>query len=397
MPRKLLNALFVICIFISNTSYSNAKDPVQDEDSKIKLGASYELNKKQKINLRITEIPKKYPWIEKDLKGKTVNPNYDSIVVAENAKAIKIKDSKGDSYTIPANSKFFAKVGNVIPAKRFWRKEKVKLEFFAIAVSDGTYDEYFEETSFSPYDGRHNLEPQLSTDAMKLDNNLSFDSAKDGKGDSVLKNIGMLGAYTLGGALAGPVMLFSISSIVGAVTTVSAFSNPYVVGGAAAVGATVGLALGIMRKGGDMKIEPGQEISISLNDSWAITKLLDPNLKNKSTLVAEKINNKMTLDITKVKKIHDGFGDPALKITFDYINRTDLPLTYTSFQLVDSTGKAYEADAMSLNPIFFEEELPKQGSLDLVFTIDYPKATHQLKVLSPRSRKTLIYKKVILD
>ena len=387
MSKKL--ALILLSILISSNSFCFAKE-------KVKLGASYSIKKRNKLELRITQVPKKYPWIEKDLDGKTVNPEYDSIVVAENVKALKITDEFGDAYTIPKGSKFFAKVKNIIPAKSFWRKEKVELDFYALAIGDGSFDEYFEETSFQNYDGKHSLQPKESRNKINFDQNINFNSKNNESSKDILKNIGALGGYTLAGAIAGPFMLFSISSVVGAATTISAFSNPYVVGGAAAVGGAVGFISGVVKKGRDLKIEPGQKVNISLDDSWRLTKVLNEDLKNKSPLKAEKINDKFILDILKVKKAKDSFGDIALQITFSYKNKTDQEITYTSFKLVDSTGKAYEANVDDLSLEFYDG-LPKQGSLRLSFTVDYPNAPHQLKVLDRLSRKALTYKDVILN
>ena len=387
----MIRILLIITLLANNVVFA------EENKEPIKLGAQYQIEKQQSIDLRITEVPKKYPWIEKDLDGKTKNPEMDSIVVAENVKAIKLKDPYGDYYTLPAGTKFFAKVGNVIPAKSFWRKEKVQLDFFAIAVSDGKYDEFFEETSFSSYNGKKIIQPNIATNSVKLDESFNYNSAKQNKSfKDALKNFGKLGAYTIGGAVAGPVMLFSISSIIGVATSVSALTNPYVLGGSAALGAGVGLVSGIVRKGDSVRIEPGKKLKVSIADTWAITKILDEDLKNKSELVAEKINHNFVLDILKVKKVRDIFGDVALRVSFYYKNKTDLDITYTSFQLIDSMGKAYEANVDSITESFLEELKP-EGQITLSFTVDYPNAPHQLKVLSPRRRQTLAYKELYLN
>ena len=245
--RKIILILLISLFSLNNSCLAQ-------EPEKVKLGASYEVKKKQVINLRVTQVPKKYPWIEKDLDYKTINPEFNSVIVAENVEALELTDEFGDKYTIPKGSKFFAKVTGLVPAKSFWRKEKVRLDFYALAVSDGKFDEYFEETSFQNYNGKNSVQPLDTSASIQFDNDLKFDSRKDENLKDVLSNIGKLGGYTLGGAIAGPIMLFSISSVLGAVTTVSAFSNPYVVGGAAAIGGAVGLAAGIMRNGDDVKI-----------------------------------------------------------------------------------------------------------------------------------------------
>lgn len=389
--RKLA-LIFLISLFTFNSScFANETT----DTNKVKLGASYEVKKKQVINLRVTQVPKKYPWIEKELDGKTLNPEFDSVVVAENTEALEIKDEFGDTYTIPKGSKFFAKVKELVPAKSFWRKEKVKLDFYALAVSDGKYDEYFEETSFQVYDGKNSVQPIDLSANIQLDKDMEFNSREDEGIKDILSNIGKLGGYTLGGAIAGPFMLFSLSSIVGAASTLSAFSNPYVLGGAAAVGATVGFTVGVIRKGGDVRIEPGQRLKIKLDDTWAITKLLDKSLKNKSILTAEKINKHFVLEILKVKKSRDSFGDPTLKLLIYYKNKTNQEITYTSFKLIDSSGKAYEPSIDDLSSDFYEG-LPKEGQLQVSFAVDYPNAPHQLKVFDRSHRFSLAYKEVVL-
>jgi hypothetical protein len=381
MKKLLLALLCLLNICFAGSFAQNSKK----QNKAIKLKASYQVEKQQDLELIVTQIPKKFPWIEKDLDGSTINPEENSIIIAQNSKALKIFDKAGNSYTIPKGSKFFARVTETIAAKRFWKKGKAKLDFFALAISDGKYDEFFEETSFLKYNGEDQIEPQISRNSTTLKDKLSFDSRnQEGMRDN-LKNIGKLTAATLGGAIAGPFMLFSISSIAGATLV----TNPYVLGSSMAVGGAVGLTQGILNKGEKFSVEPGKKITIHHEQAWTITKILSDDLKNKSTLTAEKINNNFSLDILKVKKKKDTFGDAKLEILLSYINKTKEKLSYMSFKLIDSTGKGYEANVDDLSTSFFEG-LPKSGKLKISFSVDYPNTTHQLKVINSR-QQTLAY------
>jgi hypothetical protein len=172
------------------------------------------------------------------------------------------------------------------------------------------------------------------------------------------------------------------------------FSNPYALGGAAALGGGIGLVYGIKRQGKAFVIEPGTEIGLKVNDAWLISQQLEPNLTQGSTLKAS-INDKFKLEILDVKKAKDEFGDICLKISLHYDNQTKEELRYTSFQLIDSMDKEYEPSISSFDIDIFGA-LPNQANLNLYFATDFPNAVHQLRVLRYRDQKTLAEEKVVL-
>lgn len=332
-----------------------------------KTGISYQIPKAQSIKLRVTQIPTEYPWIERE-PGWTVKlPEIGSNIIAENVEDIKLTDSFGDTMTIPAGSKFYAKLSDSSKPKSFWRKGHVELSFYKLEIPGN-----------EPID--------LS--------NLEFNSRDKVNvvGDS-LKNIAATGALTLAGAIALPLAVFHISSLAG----ISMLSNPYALGGAAALGGGIGLVYGVKRQGKAFVIEPGTEVSLKVDDAWLITKQLignETSIDNQQSTLNK--NNDFKLEVLDVKKAKDEFDDVCLKITIHYNNLTKEELHYTSFQLIDSMGKEYEPSISSFDIDVFGA-LPSQATLNLYFATDFPNTVHQLRVLRYRDQKALVEEKIVLD
>ena len=330
-----------------------------------KTGVSYQIPKSQSIKLRVTQIPTEYPWIEREVGWTVKLPEIGSNIVAENVEDIKLTDSFGGAMTIPAGSKFYAKLSNSTKAKSFWRKGHVELSFYKLEMA-----------------GSKSID--LS--------NLEFNSKDNVNivGDS-LKNIAATGALTLAGAVALPLAVFHISSLAG----MSMFSNPYALGGAAALGGGIGLVYGIKRQGKAFVIEPGTEVSMKIDDAWLISQQLEPCENQQAPVVKAKVKDKYKLEILDIKKTKDEFDDTCLKITIHYDNQTKEELRYTSFQLVDSMGKEYEPSISSFDIDIFGS-LPNQATLNLYFATDFPNTVHQLKVRRYIDQKILAEEKIVL-
>jgi hypothetical protein len=349
----------------------------------IKAGIQYEMPKNQKLELRITQVPKKLPWLERDDAGKVLNPEADSIIVAQNIEDIKLTDQYGSSRTLPKGTKFYARVIETKPAKSFWRKGSAELRFFAID-SHGNEEIYSPHYSISEYNGKDSIQPQQNSNAIKFDSELSYKSQARNFTDNI-ENISTAAAYTVAGAIAAPLLIFSASSLLTKITAISAISNPYVLGGVSAIGASAGLAYGIMKKGKEINLEPGSELVISLEDPWLIVQALDESKALDSTPTK---NTLFDLQIIQVKKIRDDFGDTCLRISISYENKSGLELRYSSFQLIDSMGKEYEPSYSSVSKKIFGE-LPQKANLDLIFNVDFPKTIHQLRVIRMHDQKAI--------
>lgn len=360
----------------------------------IKAGIKYSIPKDQKIELRITKVPKKLPWLERDDEGKVEAPEDDSVIVAQNIEAIEITDEYGTKKTIPQGTKFYAKVLETTPAKSFWRKGKAKLEFFAIDPYGG--EEKFEpDYSMSKYNGKDLVEIEPGAGHVDFDGELDYTSKGTGIKDA-LTNLSGTGGYALAGAIAAPFVVFSVTKGIGSIFAASAaVSNPYVLGGAAAAGATAGLAYGIMKKGKTINLEPGSELEIELANPWLIVSALE-EAEKQETVTQNNINKDFRLEVLEVKKKRDEFGDLCLRVSIYYENKTNEELRYASFQLVDSMGKEYEPSISSFDGSIFGE-LPRKGQLQLYFNTDFPKTLHQLRALRIYDQKALATADVVLQ
>ncbi|MDD9898590.1 MAG: hypothetical protein OXU45_06280 [Candidatus Melainabacteria bacterium] len=324
----------------------------------------YQLPKSQKVKLRVTKIPKKFPWVERNLDGKVELPEIGSTIVAENTEAIKLKDPYGKLAIIPAGSKFYAEISDKSAAKSFWRQGHASLEFYKLELKQG------QEIDIS---------------------DINFNSAKNSNLlVSGVKNISAATATSVAGAIAAPLAVFRISSLAG----LGMASNPALLGSAAAIGGGIGLSYGIKRKGKQFIIEPGTELSINIKEPWLIAETID----NPSAMLSEsikKVEPQFDLEITKVKHKRDDFGDKCIKVSLKYKNHSKEELRYTSFQLVDSMGKAYSPNPKSFSNEYFGE-LPSQGKLDLYFSSEFPNTTHQLQVLRYLDRKIIASEKILI-
>lgn len=373
------------------------------EPLKIKL--EYSIPKSQKIKLKITEIPKKYPWIERDDDGSTSIPEVDSIIVAENIDDTKIYDDKGNFFIIPSGTKFYAKLKEVKEPKSFWRKGEVKLDFYQMAT--GAYTLIGEsQMTLENFDDKHYIQPKTNNNLVSSTlnpNALSYDSQKSTNHfKNAAENIGKTGAYAITGAILAPLAVYSISSAVGGIASIGAVSNPYVLGSAAAIGGGIGLIYGIKKEGKKFNLEPGKVIEIQISDPWLLTQSFDKLNIEKNTLPQETIakqqqpNSKdFTVLINKIKQGRDEFGDRLIKISLHYKNSSNEELRLSSFQLLDSMGKEYEPLYKSeiLNKKTFGE-LPPEADLDLYFSSDYPNAIHYLRVLRQYDQKPIFTTKL---
>ncbi len=330
----------------------------------LKAGLSYTLEKKQKIKLRITEIPSYGQMIERNEDWTVKLPKPGSQIIAENIDDIETVDSFGEKHLIPSGSKFYAKLLSSQKAKSFWRKEKVKIAFYKLEME--TQEVNFEEGSFN------------------LDSDKDVKTFQEG-----FSNIAKTGLYAVGGAIAGPIISFSITGLAG----IGLLSNPYAIAGSSAIGAGLGLVYGIKRKGKNFDISPGSELKVELPNNWQVQKINKQKLASSSEL--KDVNSNFDLEILDVKKTKDEFGAKALQVSFAYDNRSGEELHYSSFKLIDSMGRDYYPSSSSMDFGSYQG-LPRKAELELTFNTEFVKTRHELVVLKALDRKRLASSEVLL-
>jgi hypothetical protein len=365
LKSRLLKSIYLLVFFSAQSVL--AVDNIEVPAAKYNLGTTYTIAKLKNIKLRVTSIPTEFSWINRDLEGKVIVPEEGSVIVFENLEPIKMSDLDGESSQFPEGTKFYARLSSKTEAKKFHRKGKAKLMFFQIKVPG--------------------MEKEIKLDGTEFSSQDSTNVIGDG-----LKAIGKVGAYSLGGALAAPLMTFAIAG--SGVLGLGLLSNPYVLLGSSAVGGAAGFVYGLQKKGDDFILEPGTEIKLDLGEPW---KLAGSMTHDQQALVAKQnqINDKFKLDILKIKKTRDIFDDKCIKVSVSYENNTGEDLHYTNFLLVDSMGKEFYPSIPRLDD-YSSDGLPRKANIDLYFASDFINAIHKLEVRRLHDQKLLAEHRIVL-
>jgi len=369
--------------------------------SSYKASAQYFVPKSQKLKLRVTQIPHKYPWVSKDIDGKVLPVAVNSRIVAENIYDVVLEDAHGIQQILPAGSKFFGRVVDNHSSQKYQKDGYVALEFGAVQV----------------HGKEHKLKNKISANT----------DTKHGVG-SKLGKTAKLGVYTLASAIATPLMLTKAIGLKGHFLGIN--TNPYFFGGAAALGAAVGLGYGLTRHGKFRKVEPGTEFELALQDDWSLigkdsfqktTKANEtsykeaighlgtsPQIKGKpgreeggpvlpGSGQNASVGGGFDLKVVKVRKSRDLYGDSCLAVTFEYKNSSSEELRYSSFKLFDSMGREYEPSVKSYQDDSLIGVAPKAARLTLLYPTEFLKTVHQLKVVKLSSYQTIASARVVLD
>lgn len=386
--------LFAGCLFSLLNFVISVQASFQNKpNTLIKTGVEYRIEPNQKIKLRVTEIPRAYPWVERQADGLVELPKIGSDIIAETIDDVVINDDAGVSRMIKSGTRFYARLVSVDSAKSFSRNGGVKLSFYQVELADPQRIIVGEsKKSLDSLAGLKSTKILPNEQAIDLTGNeVEFDSTQ---ANSVLASTGQslinAGAYTVGGAIVAPLAIVQSLKIFG----MAAVTNPYVLGGAAAVGGGIGLVYGIKKKGKSFIIEPGTELEVNLDEAWVLAENLPealPELTNSTTVYSKDFD----LEILGVKKTKDAFANRGLEVSLNYDNRTGEELRYLSFQLVDSMGKEYTPtpDSISLDS---SGVLPQQANLNLFFSTDFAGTAHQLKVLRLHDQKPMAVANVVL-
>lgn len=345
----------------------------KDKRGRIKARASYEFYPGQKLNLRVAQIPTNFPWVEKDLEGKVLPPKVGDIVISQTVADLDL----GNGKFLPGGTRFYGRVKSLTAPRRFQKDGHVVMEFFKLEV--GGHEIAFGDSSV-----------EVSTEREK---NLK----------SKLKKAGTVGAYTLAGAAGGAFMVYKIGGLALA-------SNPYALAGGGALGATLGLATGIFKKGKLYNLEPGTDLALELDSSWLVylednnllkdekgVYLTDYDLYGKRTNKFRKNNTPSPVDlkIISIGTSKNIYGQKSLAVTLRYYNPTRNMLRHSSFKLLDSMGKEYEPTPRNFADEFFGE-LPKAAEMTLYYPVEFLKAPHVLKVVRWLDQKVLAAHEVLL-
>jgi hypothetical protein len=187
--------------------------------------------------------------------------------------------------------------------------------------------------------------------------------------------------YTLVGGAIGGLLAVKIGGIGLAVA-----SHGYSVAGGAALGATVGAAQSLIRKGKTVMVNPGDQIKMKIASDIEL-----PVLKP-SSLVEEELDLAgLEVEILECKFEKDPFGEPnTITLGVNIENRSDQTFTFFDVAVVDEYGSVYYPSPFGDTSMWFHQIKPGsriKGSLS--FSVDNPRHKHWLVFFDKYSRKQM--------
>ncbi len=409
MPCKnvLITSLIALlcCSQLPVSSRSEAKK--QKQEAKLKAKVEYNIELNQELKMRVIKIPTEYGMLERNWDGDVETPKPGSVIVAETIDDMNITTEDGSIKVLPSGTKFYARTLAAIEPQSFQKDGSVQLEFYKFELPMMTG---FAQDKLQPGDQRNK-----SKEIYLRDQSLSADT-KPLKSKKMHKAL-TVGVSTIAGAVGAPIATAMSLGVVGNILGLSTGVSPYLYGGVAALGGGIGLVYGLTRKGKMYRLEPGSAIGVRPSDKWQLS--ISEHLPSQEELIAiRKEANKpknilanecavgakcpqdpnmlpVLLKVHKIKKTKDIYGSPCIAVSFSYHNNTKQELRYSSFVLVDSMGREYEATPISVADEFIGE-LPRQGALTMNFPSDFINTVHYLHVKNTSNQRTLVSEKIVL-
>ena len=253
----------------------------------------------------------------------------------------------------PAGSVAHGTITEIVEAKHFSRDANVTLNFDYIATPDGRE---------IPIKAKMTTKRNPATNALVLTG----------------KHVG----YTAAGGAVGGIMALNAFGLTGAIA-----SHGYTVAGGAAIGGTVGLIAAMSRKGDEVLLAQGDEITVRITDS------IELPVFNERALIEEEIrNDDLLVKITSVRLEKDPFGEPnTITVGVTIVNKTNK--TYSTFDmaLMNENKAVYHASPFGDTDLWFKRILPQTRVASKVsFCVDNPKQKLWLVFFDSRSRKPVV-------
>lgn len=346
---KLMNiktVLLTILILLFTSSYSLGFD----FDGEVSF-KGYITNKKFiPIKLRIFQINNTEDsfFTERNLEDNSYTPYVNLKLVCENDSDYLLVLNNKERILIPFNTKLEGYISEIIPPKSFNRKGFYKVNFDKAICPDGQI--------------------------INLKNNIL--SKSESSIYNPLKHLGKTTLNLLGGSLAGTLLSYELGGLGFALAT-----HGYSLAAGALGGGFVGIVSGLAGNGKDVKIEPGDELSIvPVNEeSLSGLKQIICNKTTEENLKDFTRPENLEIEVLSVKQKKDVFGETCLKINVKFTNKSGDYYRLSNFFLKDSQGKEYTASFFDLDKDIFSDFPPNQTKVTVLdFYVDHPKASHWL-------------------
>lgn len=206
-------------------------------------------------------------------------------------------------------------------------------------------------------------------------------STKSNLAVGVAKNVAIDTGYTLAGGAVGGLVALNMFGIEAAVA-----SQGYTVAGGAAIGAAVGLGMGLYRKGKSTLIQPGNIIKMHLKEGVTL-----PVLSEKALKQDELQYKGLTVRINNIKYEKDPFGEPnTITLMLSINNFSNKTFSSFSIALMNDKNKYFYPSMFNDSDLMFKKiKIGDRVIGKLSFNVDNTRDAHWLVFMDSANGKPL--------
>lgn len=206
-------------------------------------------------------------------------------------------------------------------------------------------------------------------------------STKSNLALGVAKNIAIDTGYTVAGGAVGGLVALNMLGIEAAVA-----SQGYTLAGGAAIGAAIGMGMGLYRKGKSTLIQPGSIIKMQLKEGLSL-----PVLSEKALKQDEMQYKGLNVRINNIKFEKDPFGEPnTITLMLSINNFSKKSFSSFSMALMNDKNKYFYPSMFNDSDLMFKKIKPGDRAIGkLSFNVDNTRDIHWLVFLDSANGKPL--------
>lgn len=333
----LIAIVNIQCVFADGIKgYVNKDDTKQETERKIFTGETERLDKKDTINMTVSQILSSGYSVEGDEFFAEVS-----------------NDVEGDKgVIIPVGTVAHGKIITVQGPKNNGRDGWVDIDFDYLVTPDGS---------------------QIPIHA-------SF-STKNTPVKGAVKTVAHHTGYTLLGGAVGGFLALQYLGLGAAIA-----SNGYTLAGGAAIGGAVGLTMAIIKKGKGFMIKPGDELKIKIEQEVDLP-VYSPDAFRQEEVKLEGLN----VRINSVSLEKDPFGvENTITLSLGIDNYTDYHFSTFDIALVSNTQESFFPSPFGDTSLWFKTIAPGDRVIGkLSFNVSDKKARHWLVFFDRKTKKPL--------
>ena len=316
----------------------------------IKGSVNYLVPKGTPFNLKIGAVPSHgagLKLMDRDLEGNLYPAKKGDVITARTSEDFFVDDNK----VIPEGTVFHGVVSEIAPPRRVNRPGWLQISFDGLTTPDG----------------RH-----FAFEAQA-------DNFRKSTWKSKAKGLAGIASFTAGGAITGTLVAYYVS---GMHYTVA--SHGYNLAAGAAGGALLATCYAIMRKGAQATLEPGDDLSMSIDCDLLMPAATDPTIKK-----AQQNRPGISIQVVKSKVVKDGLEGNILHVEANIDNDTDEELKSIDLFAEDTNGNRLPlVGGVNIDEGFlFTIEPHSKQHMALNFLVEYPKLKRQLVWLDHHTRQ----------